>query len=94
MEDPVNSATGRTARRYTITSRGHLSTMSPDTGGLCYNEVFLPQRPVSRLNVDVDLKCCQKCNGKFATHAERSTKPKVSEALVLVIAESLLKQRM
>ncbi|KAJ8009774.1 hypothetical protein DPEC_G00067710 [Dallia pectoralis] len=57
--------------------------------------VFLPNRPVSRLNLDVDLKCCQRCNTKFATQADRSTKRKVSEAmttsLILVIVESLLR---
>lgn len=102
MEDPVDPATGKTVRRYTVTSRGQLSTMvakNPDAGDLgrsaCYNEVFLPGRPVSRLNLDVDLKCCRKCNEKFAARAERSVKCKVSEALttslILVIVESLLR---
>lgn len=96
MEDPVDPATGKTLRRYTVTSRGHLSTIltNRDTKR-CYNEVFLRGRPVSRLNLDVDLKCCQKCNKKFATQADLSTKRKVSEALttslILVIVESLLR---
>lgn len=101
MEDPVDPATGKTARRYTVTSRGQLSTIvaNRDAGDLgcstCYNEVFLPGRPVSRLNLDVDLKCCRKCNEKFAVQAERSVKRKVSSALttslILVIVESLLR---
>ncbi|KAJ8009778.1 hypothetical protein DPEC_G00067750 [Dallia pectoralis] len=98
MEDPVDPETGKTMRRYTVTSRGHLSTIGANRDvrlSLCYNEVFLPNRPVSRLNLDVDLKCCQRCNTKFATQADRSTKRKVSEAmttsLILVIVESLLR---
>ena len=98
MEDRVNPATGNTVHRYTVTSRGHLSTIVANrdaTRSLCYNEVFLPGRPVSRLNLDVDLKCCRKCNERFATHAERSVKHKVSEALttslISVIVESLFR---
>lgn len=98
MEDPVDPATGNTVHRYTVTSRGHLSTTVANrdsTPPLCYNEVFLPGRPVSRLNLDVDLKCCQTCNKKFATEADRSTKRKVSAALttslILVIVESLMR---
>ena len=94
MEDPVDPVTGRTLRRYTVTSRGHLSTMVSNQS-FCYNEVFLPGRPVSRLNLDLDLKCCQKCSMKFATKADRSTKYKVANALtkslIFVILESLLK---
>lgn len=81
-----------------VTFRGHFSSIAANRDAarfLCYNEVFLPGRPVSRLNLDVDLKCCQKCNKKFATQAERSTKHKVSEALttslILVIVESLFR---
>ncbi|KAE8277816.1 hypothetical protein D5F01_LYC24143 [Larimichthys crocea] len=101
MEDPVDPATGKTVRRYTVTSRGQLSTIVANRGAVdlgcskCYNEVFLPDRPVSRLNLDVDLKCCRKCNEKFATRSERSVKHKVSSALttslILVIVESLLR---
>lgn len=98
MEDPVDPVTGKTVRRYTVTSRGHLSTIVENQDrrhSLCYNEVFLPGRPVSRLNLDVDLKCCQKCNEKFAIQAEHSLKRKVSEALanslIMVIVESLLR---
>lgn len=98
MEDPIDPATGKTLHRYTVTSRGHLSTIvaNRDTGRyLCYNEVFLHGRPVSRLNLDVDLKCCRTCNEKFVVQAQRSTKRKVSQALtaslILVIVESLLR---
>lgn len=97
MEDPVDS-TGRISRRYAVTSRGYLSTVLATRDGgpcPCYNEVFLPGRPVSRLNLDVDLKCCRKCNNKFALRAASSTKRKVSEALttslMLVIVESLIR---
>ena len=95
MEDPVDPTTGRTSHRYTVTSRGHLSTVAASQNGVAhyYNEVFLPGRPVSRLNLDVDLRCCQKCNARFSTHAQRCTKHKVSQALatslILVIVESL-----
>ena len=94
MEDPVDPVTGRTLHRYTVSSRGHLSTIVSNSS-FCYNEVFLPGRPVSRLNLDLDLKCCQKCSMKFTTKADRSTKFKVANALatslIFVILESLLK---
>lgn len=92
MEDLVEPATGKKLHRYAVTSRGHLSTISASqdaTRLLCYNEVFLPGRPVSRLNLDLDLKCCQKCNTKFATQAELSKA--LTTSLILVIVESLLK---
>lgn len=95
MEEPVNPAMGNTMRWYTVTSRGHLSTTVVNRDArrsLCYNKVFPPGRPVSRLNLDVDLKCYQKCNKKFATQVEHSVKRKVSEALttslILVKVES------
>lgn len=98
MEDPVDPATGKPRRGYTVTSRGLLSAIVPNGAiarSLCYNEVFLPGRPVSRLNLDVDLKCCRRCNERYATRANRSTKLQVSEALtkslILVIVESLLR---
>ncbi|KAK2814524.1 hypothetical protein Q5P01_000323 [Channa striata] len=43
----------------------------------CYNEVFLPGRPVSRLNLDVDLKCCLGCSARFSSGADRSTKTRI-----------------
>lgn len=97
MEDPTDRKTGKTMRRYTITTRGHLSIAvgTPDmASSLCYNEVFLPGRPVSRLNLDVDIKCCLECNAKFALHAAYSTKREMCKAvaasLILVILDSLL----
>ena len=98
MDDPIDPVKGRTVHRYVVTSRGHLSTIMTNgryTGLFpCYNEVFLPSRPVSRLNLDVDLKCCQKCNSRFATQAEHSVKRKVCAAitmsLIAVIVESLM----
>lgn len=95
MEDPVDPTTGNTVRRYTITSRGHLSSESSNHGSMpCYNEVFLTGRPVSRLNLDVDLKCCKQCNARLVTQASPRTKRKVAKALVtsllLVIMEALL----
>lgn len=95
MEDPVDPTTGNSVRRYTITSRGHLS-VTPNNPNVkpCYNEVFLTGRPVSRLNLDVDLKCCKQCNMRLVTQASPHTKRKVANALVtsllLVIMESLL----
>lgn len=96
MEDPVDSTRGKPLHRYTITSRGHLSsTVNASNSKPCYNEVFLAGRPVSRLNLDLDLKCCKQCNTRFATQADPRTKRKVSEALamslILVIFESLLR---
>lgn len=101
MEDPVDRDTGKVVRRYTVTSRGHLSTLARNSAlenasdAPCYNEVFLPGRPVSRLNLDVDLKCCLGCSARFSSGADRSTKTSVSRALVssavAAIAESLLR---
>ncbi|KAK2814235.1 hypothetical protein Q5P01_000682 [Channa striata] len=73
MEDPVDRDTGKVVRRYTVTSRGHLSTLARNSAlenasdAPCYNEVFLPGRPVSRLNLDVDLKCCLGCSARFSS---------------------------
>ncbi|KAK2813518.1 hypothetical protein Q5P01_000802 [Channa striata] len=36
------------------------------------------RRPVSRLNLDVDLKCCLGCSARFSSGADRSTKTSVS----------------
>lgn len=50
MEDPVDPTTGKIMHKYTITSRGHLSAIvaNPEQAqSLCYNEVFLPGKPVS-----------------------------------------------
>ncbi|XP_078789731.1 uncharacterized protein LOC101163604 isoform X1 [Oryzias latipes] len=102
MEDPVDRDTGKVSRRYTVTSRGHLSTLiarssssSPcDRPPPCYNEVFLPGRPVSRLNLDLDLKCCRGCSEKFSNRTDRATKARLCQnvvsSLVLVAAESVL----
>lgn len=91
MEDNVDAATGKTTHSYVVTSRGHLSEL---TTRPCYNEVFLPGRPVTRLNLDVDMKCCASCHARYTVKADRATRRKVSRAmassLLLVVAESLL----
>lgn len=91
MEDNVDPATGKTAHSYVVTSRGHLSEL---TTRPCYNEVFLPGRPVTRLNLDVDMKCCASCHARYTVKANCATRRKVSRAmassLLLVVAESLL----
>ncbi|KAJ7984370.1 hypothetical protein DPEC_G00361850 [Dallia pectoralis] len=58
-------------------------------------QCFYPTGLSARLNLDVDLKCCQRCNTKFATQSGSVHQRKVSEAmttsLILVIVESLLR---
>ncbi|KAK7915595.1 hypothetical protein WMY93_011356 [Mugilogobius chulae] len=99
MEDPLDPRMGKAVHRYVITSRGHLNGIRVDERNSysfpCYNEVFLPGRPVSRLNLDIDLKCCQKCHKKFSERADSSVRLKVCEvmtsSLIAVIVESLLR---
>lgn len=97
MEDMIDPALRRNVHRYVITSRGHLSTIVADDtkASFHYNEVFLPGRPVSRLNLDIDLKCCQRCNFRFSVQADTSVKREVSNvivsSLIMVLIESLLR---
>ena len=93
MEDVWDSETKTVRRRYVITPRGFLASM--ESGVVCYyNEVFLPGRPVSRLNLDVDLKCCASCKDEFSANASRGTKASVSKVIgasvIDIIAESLV----
>ena len=93
MEDVGDSVTKKVRRRYVITSRGCLASM--ESGVVCYyNEVFLPGRPVSRLNLDVDLKCCATCQDEFSANASGDTKTHVSKivgaSVIAIITESLV----
>lgn len=93
MEDVWDSAAEKVCRRYVITSRGYLASM--ERGVVCYyNEVFLPGRPVSRLNLDVDLKCCATCKDDFSAKASKGTKYDVSKiisaSVLAIITESLI----
>lgn len=82
-------------RSYTVTSRGHVSSLKQNTRDrlFCFNEIFLPGRPVSRLNLDVDLKCCAACCAKFNAASNTTTPTRLVKAmgtsLILVILESL-----
>ena len=93
MEDAWDSAAETVRRRYVITSRGYLASM--ESGAVCYyNEVFLPGRSVSRLNLDVDLKCCATCKDDFSAKASKDTKYDVAKIIsasaIAVITESLI----
>lgn len=91
MEDNTDPNTGKIVRSYAVTSRGHLSEL---TTRPCYNEVFLPNRPVTRLNLDVDMKCCVLCRDRYTVNANDEMKRKLSRAMassmLLMIAETLL----
>lgn len=91
MEDNTDPNTGKIACSYAVTSRGHLSEL---TTRPCYNKVFLFNRPVTRLNLDVDMKCCVLCRDRYTVNADDEMKRKLSRAMassmLLMIAETLL----
>lgn len=91
MADNIDPHTGKIAYSYVVTSRGHLSELKARP---CYNEVFLPNRPVTRLNLDVDMKCCVLCRNRYTVNANDETKRKLGSAMassmLLMIAETLL----
>lgn len=89
MEDTTDPNSGKIVRSYAVTSRGHLSEL---TTRPCYNEVFLPNRPVTRLNLD--MKCCVLCRDRYTVNANNEIKRKLGRAIassiILMIAETLL----
>lgn len=89
MEDSADPVTKKVTRRYAVTSRGYLSAFVPPASP-CYNEVFLPQRPVSRLNLDLDLKCCRECSARYSASATAQTKVKIAEVLVASLTAALV----
>lgn len=91
MADACDPRTGKTAYSYVVTSRGYLSELNARP---CYNEIFLPNRPVTRLNLDVDMKCCALCRDRYTTNADDDTKRRfggaMANSMLLMIAEALL----
>ena len=73
---------------YIVTSRANLSQVSPDKG-MCYNEVFLPGRPVSRLNLDLDLKCCSVHHKHLSVRGDEQSTFKLSRLIVISLISAI-----
>ena len=73
---------------YVVTSRANLSQLNPDKG-LCYNEVFLPGRPVSRLNLDIDLNCCSIHHKHLSAKGDKQSSFKLGRLLAISLISAI-----
>ena len=73
---------------YVITSRANLSQVNSDKE-LCYNEVFLPGRPVSRLNLDIDLKCCAVHHKHLSVNGDEQSTFKLGRLIAISLISAI-----
>ena len=74
---------------YLVTSRANLSQLVHPRDGVFYNEVFLPGRPVSRLNLDIDLKCCSVHHKHLSVKGNEESKFKLGRLIAISLISAI-----